>query len=107
MRKPKSVKFGHRDFTIKYITHKEASKRGIYGEVDTSLNQIVIDKTLDGKVTFNTLVHELIHVIAEHYAWNLPAKEEELVCETTGNALADLFNQNPKLVEYLAFVFKK
>jgi hypothetical protein len=36
MRKPKSVKFGHRDFKIKYISHKEASKRGIYGEVDTS-----------------------------------------------------------------------
>ena len=107
MRKPKAIKFGHRDLKIKYITKKEASKRGIYGEVETSTNTILIDKSLDGKVTLNTIIHELIHVIAEHYHWNLPAKDEELVCETTGNALADLFNQNPKLVEYLAFVFKK
>jgi hypothetical protein len=34
--KPKAIKFGHRDFKIKYISHKEASKRGIYGEVDSS-----------------------------------------------------------------------
>ena len=107
MRKPTTVKFGHRDFKIKYISKKEAGKKGIYGQVDTSINTIIIDKTLDAKVTLNTIIHELIHVIAEHYAWNLPAKDEELVCETTGNALADLFNQNPKLVEYLAFVFKK
>jgi len=107
MKKPTKVKFGHRDFKIKYISKKEASKKQIYGEVDTSTNTIIIDKTLDAKVTINTIMHELIHVIAEHYHWNLPAKEEELVCETTGNALADLFNQNQKLVEYLAFAFKK
>jgi len=107
MRKPKSVKFGHRDFKIKYITHKEASKRGIYGEVDTSTNTIVVDKSLDNKVTFNTLIHELIHVIAEHYAWNIPAKDEELVCETVGNAVSDILNQNKNLVDYIAFTFKK
>jgi len=105
--KPKLIKFGHRDFKVIYISKKEASKRGIYGEVDTSTNIITVDKTLDDKVTFNTLVHELIHVIAEHYHWNLPAEQEELISETTGNALADLFNQNPKLIEYLAKAFKK
>jgi hypothetical protein len=107
MKKPTQLKFGHRDFKIKYISKKEASKRKIYGEVDTSTNTITIDKSLDDKVNFNTIIHEVIHVIAEHYAWNLPAKSEELVCETTGNALSDVFNQNPKLIEYLAFAFKK
>tara|TARA_R110000764_G_scaffold24766_2_gene59648 strand:+ start:248 stop:568 length:321 start_codon:yes stop_codon:yes gene_type:complete len=105
--KPKLIKFGHRDFKVIYISKKEASKRGIYGEVDTSTNIITVDKTLDDKVTFNTLVHELIHVIAEHHCWNLPAPQEELIAETVGNSLADLFNQNPKLIEYLAKAFKK
>ena len=54
------------------------------------------------KVTFNTLIHELIHVIAEHYAWNIPAKDEELVCETVGNAVSDILNQNKNLVDYIA-----
>jgi hypothetical protein len=105
--KPKAIKFGHRDFKIKYISHKEASKKGIYGEVDSSKNIITIDKSLDDKVTFNTIIHELIHVIAEHYHWSLPAKDEELICETSGNALSDIFNQNPQFVEYLAKTFKK
>jgi len=107
MNKPKSVKFGHRDFIIKYISHKEASKRGIYGEVDTSKNTIVIDKSLDDKVTFNTLIHEILHVIAEHYHWNIPAPQEELIAETVGNSISDVLNQNPNLVKYIAFAFKK
>ena len=105
--KPKAIKFGHRDFKIKYISHKQASKRGIYGEVDSSKNIITIDKSLDDKVTFNRIIHELIDVIAEHYDWALPAKDEELICETTGNALSDILNQNPQFVEYLAKTFKK
>ena len=100
-------RFSKGRYKIKYISHKEASKRGIYGEVDTSINTIVIDKSLDNKVTFNTLIHELIHVIAEHYAWNIPAKDEELVCETVGNAVSDILNQNKNLVDYIAFTFKK
>ena len=48
--KPKLIKFGHRDFKVIYISKKEASKRGIYGEVDTSTNIITVDKTLDDKV---------------------------------------------------------
>tara|TARA_R110000868_G_scaffold405259_1_gene684521 strand:+ start:631 stop:954 length:324 start_codon:yes stop_codon:yes gene_type:complete len=107
MKKPKTIKFGHRDFKIKYITQKEAGKRGIYGEVDTATNTIIVDKSLDHKVTINTLVHEILHVVSEHYHWNIPAPQEELIAETVGNALADVFNQNPKFVEYLAFAFKK
>jgi len=107
MKKPLALKFGHRDLIIKYISKKEADKLGIYGEVDTSTNTIIINNNLDNKITCNTIMHEMIHVISEHYHWNLPAEQEELICETTGNALADLFNENPKLLEYLAFSFKK
>ncbi len=105
--KPKIVRFGHRDFKIKYITHKQAQKKGIYGQVDTSTNIITVDDSLDNKLTCNTILHELIHVIAEHYHWNLSAKAEELICETTGNALSDVFNQNPDLINYLVKSFKK
>ena len=105
--KPKIIRFGHRDFKIKYITHKQAQKKGIYGEVDTTTNIITVDDSLDNKITSNTIIHELMHIIAEQYHWNFPAKEEELVCETTGNALSDLFNQNPDFINYLVKSFKK
>jgi hypothetical protein len=36
MKKPVKVKLGHREYKIKYITKKEANKREIYGEVDTT-----------------------------------------------------------------------
>jgi hypothetical protein len=105
--KPKTIKFGHRDFKIKYITRKQAGKRGIYGEVDTATNIITIDKSLDHKVTINTLVHEILHVVSEHYHWNIPAPQEELIAETVGNSISDVLNQNPNLVKYIAFAFKK
>ena len=107
MKKPTEIKFGHRDFKIKYITRKEASKKGIYGEVCTATNTIIIDDSLDNKVTFNTLIHEILHVIAEHYHWNIPAPQEELIAETVGNSISDVLNQNPNLVKYIAFAFKK
>ena len=107
MRKPTSFKFGHRRVKIKYISDKKANKLGIYGQIDPSKNEIQLDKTLKPTQLINTLLHESVHLIAEHYHWNLPAKEEEMVCETVINGICDLLSQNPKLLSYLAYSLKK
>lgn len=107
MRKPNSIRFGHLDVKIKYISSKKATKLGIYGQIDTTKNIIELDRSLKPAILINTIIHEIIHLIASHYSWNIPAKDEELVAETLTNGLCDLLSQNPKILEYLAFALKK
>lgn len=107
MRKPTKLTFGHRSIKIKYITHKEAEKRGILAEVDPDSNIMSIDKSLDHSTTINCILHEMMHIIADHYSWEVEANIEELVTETGVNGLCDLLSQNPKMLEYLANSLKK
>jgi hypothetical protein len=106
-KKPDKVKLGHREYKIKYITNKEASKRQIYGEVDTNLQIIVVDQSLDKLNTSNTILHEVMHILAYNYQWNLPAKTEELIAETSVNGLMDCFAENPEILKYIYNSFKK
>jgi len=107
MRKPTNLKFGHRLIKIKYISHELAQKRKIMAEVDPDANVMEIDKSLDHATTLNCIIHEMFHIIAGHYSWEVPANIEELFCETATNGVCDLLSQNPKLVEYLANSLKK
>ena len=107
MRKPTNLKFGHRLIKIKYISHELAQKRKIMAEVDSDTNVMEIDKSLDHATTLNCIIHEMFHIIASHYCWEVPASTEEMFCETATNGICDLISQNPKLVEYLANSLKK
>jgi len=107
MRKPTSIKFGHRKIKIKYISAKQADKKGIYGQVEPAKDLIEIDKTLKPSQTLNTIIHECMHLIADHYSWEIPSNHEELVAETGTNGILDLLSTNPRLLDYLAFVLKK
>lgn len=98
---PRQLVLGHRKIKIHRWTHKTAQRKQAYGEFFAHQDKICIDNTLKPKIQANTLVHEIMHLIAHHYHWELSAKDEERVCETTGNALSDILSQNPKLVEYL------
>ena len=106
-RKPTSLSFGHRKIKIKYIPHATAQKRKIMAEVDPDTNTMYIDKSLDHATTTNCILHEMMHIIADHYSWEIPANHEELVCETGINGICDLLSQNNKLLEYLANSLKK
>jgi hypothetical protein len=106
-RKPTSLSFGHRNIKIKYISHTTAQKRKIMAEVDPDTNTMYIDKSLDNPTTINCILHEMMHIIADHYSWEIPANHEELVCETGINGICDLLSQNNKLLEYLANSLKK
>jgi hypothetical protein len=107
MKKPVKVKLGHREYKIKYITKKEANKREIYGEVDTTAQKIVIDNSLDKLNTANTILHEVVHILAHNFQWNLPAKTEELIVETGVNGIMDCFSENPEILKYIYNSFKK
>lgn len=107
MRKPTSLKFGHRLIKIKYISHASAQKRKIMAEVDPDANVMEIDKSLDHATTTNCILHEMMHIIADHYSWEVPANIEELVTETGINGICDLLSQNSKLLEYVANSLKK
>jgi len=107
MRKPTSLKFGHRTIKIKYIPHATASRLGLLAEIDTDKNTIRVDKSLDHSTTLNCIIHELIHLICDHYSIECSANIEELFAECGTNGLLDALSQNQQLLEYLANTLKK
>jgi len=98
---PRQIVLGHRKIKIHRWTAQTATRHNAYGEFESSKDKISINRTLKPKIMANTLLHEIMHLIADHYHWEIPLKDEERICETTGNALSDLFSQNPKLLDFL------
>lgn len=107
MRKPTSLKFGHKNLKIKYIPHATASRLGFLAEIDTDTNIIRVDKSLDHATTLNCIIHELMHLICSHYSIECSANIEELFAECGTNGLLDALAQNQHILEYLAKVLKK
>jgi hypothetical protein len=107
MRKPTSLVFGHRTIKIKYIPHSTASRLGFLAEIEPDKNTIRVDKSLDHPTTLNCIIHELIHLICDHYSIECSANVEELFAECGTNGLLDALSTNPKLLEYLANSLKK
>lgn len=107
MKKPSKIKLGHKEYKIQYISHKLASKKGIFGELCTNSQTILIDKSLSELNTSNTLMHEVMHILAHNFQWDLPAKTEELIAETGTNGIFDCFAENPEILKYIYNSFKK
>lgn len=103
----KEIIFGSRIIKLNFIEKELANKRNIFGEYDFNTNTITLDKSLDDIQMANTLIHESLHMILEHYSIDLPAKTEELVCNSTANGICDLLYQNQDLLEFLYKSLKK
>jgi hypothetical protein len=99
--------FGSRIVKVSYIDEKIADKKKIFGEIDCDKNTLVIDKSLDKIQMCNTLIHEISHLIASEYSFELSGKAEELVCNSIGNGLCHILYQNQDLLEFLYKSLKK
>jgi hypothetical protein len=95
------ITFGSRIINLNLIDKEQASKKKIFGEIDCDSNTLTLDKSLDNIQLVNTLLHELCHMIHSEYLIELPAKAEELVCNSTANGLCHLLYQNQDLLEFL------
>ena len=104
---PNEIVFGSRLIKLDYIDKETASKKKIFGEFDSDKNTMTIDKSLDNIEMSNTLLHEIFHLIHDEYKIDLPAKAEELVCNSTANGLCHLLYQNQNLLEFLYKSLKK
>jgi len=105
MKLPATIYLGHRKLKVKEISSKIADKDGVYGDFDSAKDIIRIDKTLKSPKKLNTLIHEIVHAILDHFNAELKLKDEEKVCEVLGSGLTDLLFQNPKLIKYINDVY--
>ena len=99
--------FGSRIIKLNYLDHEVADKKKIFGEFCSNKNILSIDKSLDPIEMSNTLIHEICHLIADHYKIELSAKAEEITCNSIANGLCDILYQNPELLDFLYKSLKK
>jgi hypothetical protein len=55
----------------------------------------------------NTLIHEVFHMLHDEYKIEIPAKAEEIVCNSLANGLCHILYQNQDLLEFLYKSLKK
>jgi len=98
---PNEIVFGSRVVKLDYIEHEAASKKKIFGEFESDKNLMTIDKSLDNVEMSNTLLHEVFHLIHDEYKLDLPAKAEEITCNSMANGLCHILYQNQNLLDFL------
>ena len=103
----KQIIFGSRIINLNFIDKEIASKKKIFGEFDSDINTITLDKSLDSIQMINTIIHEICHLIHDEYKLELSAKAEELVCNSIGNGMCHILYQNQDLLEFLYKSLKK
>ena len=105
MKLPSTIYLGHRKIKVKEIGARTANKDEIYGDFDVSKDLIRIDKTLTPSRKLNTFIHEIVHLLLEHYNAELKLKDDEKVCEILGTGFSDLLSQNPKVIKVINSVY--
>lgn len=105
MKLPGIIYLGHRKIKVKEIGARTANKDEIYGDFDVNKDLIRVDKTLTPEKKLNTLIHEIVHVLLDHFNAELKLKDEEKVCEVLGSGLSDLLSQNPKVIKVINSVY--
>lgn len=99
--------FGSRIVKLNFIDKELASKKKIFGEFDSDTNTLTLDKSLDSIQMANTIIHEICHLIHDEYKIDIPAKAEELVCNSIGNGICHILYQNQDLLDFLYKSLKK
>lgn len=99
--------FGSRIVNLNFIDKKQASKKKIFGEFDSDTNTLTLDKSLDHIQMSNTIIHEICHLIHDEYKLDLPAKAEELICNSIANGICHTLYQNQDLLDFLYKSLKK
>lgn len=105
MKLPGTIHLGHRKLKVTEISPKTANKESVYGDFDPAKDKIRIDKSLTHTKKLNTLLHEIVHLLLDHFNAELKSKDEEKVCEVLGSGLSDLFAQNPRLLKYINSIY--
>ena len=96
------IKYGKRKIKVQYVLLKDC-----FGLYDPNLYTLQIDKRLKGLRLFNTLVHELFHIIMNMENINVNEKGEEPIAVAVGDGYEKIFMANPSLFRLLTKCLKK
>ena len=96
------IKYGKRKIKVQYVLLKDC-----FGLYDPNLYILQIDKRLKGLRLFNTLVHELFHIIMNMENINVNEKGEEPIAVAVGDGYEKIFMANPFLFKILTKCLKK
>ena len=96
------IRYGKRKIKIQYVLLKDC-----FGLYDPNLHTLQIDKRLKGLRLFNTLVHELFHIIMNMENINVNEKGEEPIAVAVGDGYEKIFMANPSLFRLLTKCLKK
>ena len=96
------IKYGKRKIKVQYVLLKDC-----FGLYDPNLHTLQIDKRLKGVRLFNTLYHELFHIIMNMENINVNDKGEEPIAVAVGDGYEKIFMANPSLFRLLTKCLKK
>jgi len=96
------IKYGKRKIKVDYVLLEDC-----YGLYDPNRHTLQIDKRLKGLMLFNTLFHELFHIIMNMENINVNEKGEEPIALAVGNGYEKIFMANPYLFRILTKCLKK
>ena len=96
------IKYGKRKIKIEYVLLDDC-----FGLYDPNFHTLQIDKRLKGLRLFNTLFHELFHIIMNMENIDVNTKGEEPIADAVGNGYEKIFKANPSLVKVLTKCLKK
>jgi len=91
-----SVKYRRRKIQVIYKNLKDC-----YGMYDPNKHILYIDQNIKGERLFNTLMHELFHIIIYNENIDVNKRGEEPIAQTVGDGYTRIFKQNPNLWDIL------
>ena len=96
-----SIKYGRNKITVQFKILQD-----LYGFYEPNKNLLVIDKRVKGLKLFNTIMHELFHIIINHADIDVNKRGEEPIAQAVGDGYEKVFKQNPKLWSLLTKLLK-
>lgn len=106
MRLPKNVVIGYKTYKIKGVDKQESLRLSCDGECDHESGVIkVLSEALPYEIA-DTLLHEILHGV--YAAYNIKGKDkEERTVRTITHGLAQVWRDNPVLIEFLNECWKR
>ena len=86
------IKYRKKKILIKY-----QSLVDYYGLYDPNEQILLLDQNIKGERLFNTLIHELFHIIIFNDGIDVNKRGEEPIAQAVGDGYTRVFKQNPNL----------
>ena len=96
-----SIKYGRKKIQVRFEKLKN-----LYGYFETEKELLVIDSRVKGLRLFNTIIHELFHIIIFYAGINVNDRGEEPIAQAVWDGYAKIFKQNPHLWDILTKLIK-